>query len=183
MDFPQKNVLNLNWPWRAFFWATPFKFCEKSYFLKMYWWWNFGVDISTGFRFTKNQCESAVHIFRCPWVTSERDNWTWVWTWNPSERNHKYSWSLHIYYLPFYWLEMLIFFCKVNSKNIIVMVSCTEEVDHCKHNMIHHLNHAPEKGKVENHYSTCGRIIYSKIFKMNDKWCNRTTKLFPIKHS
>ena len=54
---------------------------------------------------------------------------------------------------------MLIFFCKVNSKNIIVMVSCTEEVDHCKHNMIHHLNHAPEKGKVENHYSTCGRII------------------------
>ena len=102
---------------------------------------------------------------------------------NPSERNHKYSWSLHIYYLPFYWLEMLIFFCKVNSKNIIVMVSCTEEVDHCKHNMIHHLNHAPEKGKVENHYSTCGRIIYSKIFKMNDKWCNRTTKLFPIKHS
>ena len=77
-------------------------------------------------------------------------------------------------YMAIFDSTMLIFFCKVNSKNIIVMVSCTEEVDHCKHNMIHHLNHAPGKGKIENHFITCERIVFSKIYQMNEKWCKKT---------
>ena len=68
MDFPPKAFQNWIGHSGRIFWATPSKFCEKSYLLKINKWRNYGFDSSTGFRFSKISVECSIHIYRRPWV-------------------------------------------------------------------------------------------------------------------
>ena len=70
MDFPPKACKNWIGRGGPIFWATPSKFYEKSYLLKINKWWNYGFDISVSFKFRKISVECSVHIYRRPWISA-----------------------------------------------------------------------------------------------------------------